>query len=426
MTRLHYGISSFHFLTILVMLAFFGPSNIVADEHLSSLSGRVINSIGEPIAGVTLALASSRAKTDSEGQFTLNNIPPRQVQIHILQFNLKDEKYRIRAIKFGTVSIYYHDPDPQDAVLFALKPGTNIKNVEVITEYQPKIHGRIVFKNGEPLANTWLKIKVDGLRLDRERGFSFNRSFTTDSQGNFVHSVYSSGVYALSVNYRGFSAESVPFLFEEGKQPETQVLTLNGNFEDLADPTPEEIKQLMQKEQYRPWNVPEVSGMWIINPANGHAYKRILCDDRFDAQDKAEKEEAHLVTITSETEQIWLEAVFDTGPYWIGLSDVAKEGKWLWGTGEPVTYTNWGVYEDDLLGIRSDTPAFLRFFGFKDERLLHEEEMEDFAIMSARHWGNELGKWLPADSQHSRRGGKPRMAIIEKESLRTKKPETVE
>lgn len=374
MTRLHSIKSCFLFLTILILLAFFGTGNIVADQHLSSLSGRVINPKGEPIAGITLSLASSRAKTDSEGQFALNNIPSRQIQLYILQFNLKDEKYRIRSIKFGKVSIYYHDPDPGDAVLFSIKPGTNIKDVEIITEYKLKIHGRVVFKNGQPLANAWLKIKVDGLRLDRESGFSFTRSFTTDAQGNFVHPVYSSGVYALSVNYRGLSAELNPFLFEEGKPPETQVLTINGNFEDLAEPTPEEIKQLMEKEQYRPRNVPEVSGMWIVNPANGHAYKRILCDDRFDAQDQAQKEEAHLVTITNEEEQIWLEAVFGTGPYWIGLTDVVKEGKWLWDTGEPVTYTNWGANEDDPLNLNGDIPAFLKSFGVKDERQRHEEE----------------------------------------------------
>lgn len=424
MTRLHSIKSCFLFLTILVLFAFFGTDNIVADQHLSSLSGRVINPKGEPIAGVTLALASSRSKTDSEGRFVLNNIPSRQIQLYILQFNLKDEKYRIRSIKFGKAFIYYHDPDPGDAILFSIKPGTNITDVEIITEYQLKILGRIVFKNGEPLANTSLSIRVDGLRLDREHSFSFKKPLQTDAQGNFVHFVYSAGVYALSVDYRGLSAELDPFLFEEGKQPETQVLTLNGNFEDLADPAPEEIKQA---EEYRPHNVPEVSGMWIINPANRHAYKRILCDDRFDAQDQAEKEGAHLVTITSEEEQIWLEAVFGTGPYWIGLTDVVKEGKWLWDTGEPVTYTNWGANEDDPLNLNGDIPAFLKFFGVKDERQRHEEDGQDFAIMSLRNWWeNEIGKWHPADTRGARRSGRTWMAIIEKESLRTKKPETVD
>ncbi|MCE2401665.1 hypothetical protein J4G08_12380 [Candidatus Poribacteria bacterium] len=413
MTRFHLTNPSFIFLTIFVVLIFVVPYSIVAQESLSSLSGRVVNSKGEPIAGVTLSLASSRAKTDSEGRFVLNKIPSRQVQLILLQYNKYDPSYRIRAIKFGKVSIYYHDPDPRDAVVISIKPGTNINDVEVIMEYQLKIHCRIVFKNGEPLANTYLRIKVDVLPLNATRSYSFNLPFTTtDAQGNFVYSVYSPGVYALSVNYRELSAELDPFLFEEGKQPETQVLTLNGNFEDLSEPKPDELKQ---KEVYRPRNVPEVSGMWIINPANGHAYKRILCDDRFKAQTQAKKEDAHLVTITSEAEQIWLEAVFGSGPYWIGLTDIAEEGKWRWDTGEPVTYTNWGVYEDDPIKLRDDTPAFLKFFGFKDESLRHEEEMQDYAIMSSRKWENEIGKWRTADSRVAHRVGRIWMAIIEKE-----------
>ncbi len=411
MTRFHFTNPSFIFLTIFVVMVFCIISDIVAQEPLSSISGRVINPNGEPIADVPVEIAMSRSTTDSEGRFVLNKIPSRQVQLILLQYNKYDPSYRIRAIKFGKMSIYYHDPDPQDAVVISIKPGMNIKNVEIITEYQLEIPGRIVFKDGQPLANTLLKINLDGLPLDWERGFSSNRSFTTDEQGNFVHSVYSPGVYALSVNYRGLSAELAPFLFEEGKQPETQVLTLNGNFEDLADPTPEEL----EKQRHRPPDVSDVLGMWIINPANGHSYKGIKCDDRFEAQIQAEKEGAHLVTITSEAEQIWLEAVFGTGPYWIGLTDIVEEGKWRWDTGERLTYTNWGTYEEDLLGIRSDTPAFLKFFGFKNDRERHEEEIRDYVIMSGGNWGHEIGEWLPADTRGARHGDRTWMAIIEKE-----------
>lgn len=407
MTRFHFTKPTFIFVTTFVMLASFVTSDTVAQESLSSMSGRVINPSGEPIAGVFLALASSRSETDAEGQFVLNNIPPRQAQLHILQFNLPKNSLRIRVIKFGKVSVYYHDPDPSDAVLLSIKPGTNLKNVEVITEYQLKIQGRIVFKNGEPLARAFLKINIDSIPLDWTKSFSASPSFATDAQGNFVYYAYSPGVYALSVNYRGLSAELEPFLLEEGKKLETQVLTLNGNSVDLSEPLPVEPKNKQR-------NVPDVKGMWIINPANGHVYKWIQCDDRTDAEIQAEKEDAHLVTITSEAEQIWLEAVFGTGPYWIGLSDEVEEGKWQWDTGERVTYTNWGAYEDGMRGIRSDTPALLKFFGFKDEDQRREEEMQDYAIMSARHWVNELGKWLPTYGHFSRHG-KPDMAIIEKE-----------
>jgi hypothetical protein len=49
---------------------------------------------------------------------------------------------------------------------------------------------------------------------------------------------------------------------------------------------------------------------------------------------------AHLVTITSEEENVFL-TEFVTQDTWIGLNDVAEEGVFEWVTGEEVTYTNW-------------------------------------------------------------------------------------
>ena len=407
MTRLCLTTPTFILLTLIAMLGLLSTADSVAQGVASILSGRVTNPKGEPIAGVSVGLAMLRSETDSEGWFTLNNIPPRQVQLYIHSASLK-----IRAIKFGKVSIYYHGSGSRDAVTFAIKPGTNIKNVEVITEYQLKIQGRIIFKNGEPLVDTSLKIKIDGLPLDGTRSFAYNRSLQTDTDGNFVHSVYSPGIYALSINYRGLSAESDPFLLEEGKPHETLVLTLNGNSVDLSEPPPEEPEK---QERYRPPNVSDVPGMWIINPANKHAYKWIECENRNDAQVQAAEQGAHLVTITSEEEQIWLEAVFGTGPYWIGISDAAIEGKWVWETGEPVTYTNWKKYEDDQLRLISEPSDFLKPFGLKDKDQRRNEEMEDYAIMSGRNWEEEIGKWQTADSTGAPGNRKPWMAILEKE-----------
>ena len=413
MTRFSYPIPFIVISLVMIVVGQLSTYDSIAQDTQSTVSGRVINQDGEPIVGVTVMISMSRSKTDSEGKFTLTNIPSRQVKLSILDQNIGLQ--RLHAIKIGNVSVFHGGFGQDGAVPFTITPGTNIKNVEVITENPLRIRSRIIFKNGEPLANTWLKINIDGLPLDATRNFSFNRSITTDAQGNFVHSVYSPGVYALSVNYRGLSAELEPFLLEEGKQPETQVLTLNGNFEDLAEPSPEEIKQLMQKEQYRPPNVSDIPGMWIINPLNGHAYKRINCKDRVDAQVQAEKEDAYLVTITNMHEQVWLEAAFGADNYWIGITDIAEEGKWLWENGERVTYTNWGEFEsEDNLDL-NQPPAFLRFLGIKDERERHEEEMHDFAIMTFSGSEHKIGKWKQVASHGARRIGRVRMAIIEKE-----------
>ena len=80
---------------------------------------------------------------------------------------------------------------------------------------------------------------------------------------------------------------------------------------------------------------------WAVNPANGHAYKKIRCRSLKDAKDRATDEGAYLVTINDEAEQKWLSGLFGNRLYWIGLSDAEEEGEWRWQNGEPLTYTNW-------------------------------------------------------------------------------------
>ena len=248
--------------------------------------------------------------------------------------------------------------------------------------------------------------------LDGTGGYLFSRSFQTDTDGNFVWVVDVPGIYSLSINHRGLSAAPEPFIIEVGKPHERVVLTLNGNATDLSESPSEAPKK---QHRYRPPHISDVPGVWIINPTNGHAYKWITCDDREDAQVQAAAEEAHLVTITNEPEQIWLEAVFGAGPYWIGLTDVLKEGEWQWDTGEPVTYTHWKDDEDDDRFLH-EPPPFLKFLGVKNEDRFREEDNagKDYVIISDLAWDGEIGKWKKVDRQAAR------MAILEKDGMRSK------
>ena len=410
----------FTLLIVLIVLSCAWLSAIAVEVEYATLSGRVITAEGEPVAGASIMLQMSTAETDSEGQFAFTEIVSGQTRLKVLRnpitksSPLQPSNTAIRAIKFGKVTFYPHVlHDSSRSATFAIEPGMDIKDVEVILERQLIVRGKVVFKNGDSLVNTSLQIKIDQLDLDGTGGYGYNRSFRTDADGNFAYATYIPGIYILSVNHRGLSAASEPFIIEGAKPYEAVVLALNGNASDFSVVPSKAPKR---RRRTLPIYISDVPGTWIINPLNGHAYKWIDCEDRADAQAQAADEEAHLVTITSESEQIWLEAVFGAGPYWIGLTDVAKEGEWQWETGEPVIYTNWKKDDEDDWSI-DEPPAFLEFLGFKGEDQFQEEDArgleedeKDLVIMSADWgWDAEIGKWQTTHPKTAR------MAILEKE-----------
>ena len=88
---------------------------------------------------------------------------------------------------------------------------------------------------------------------------------------------------------------------------------------------PKQLPEKIETDGLEPlspaWEVPSVPAashdVWVVNPENGHAYKRVHCETRNDAIAQATKEKAHLVSINDEAEQTWLAAVFGQKFYWI-------------------------------------------------------------------------------------------------------------
>jgi hypothetical protein len=74
-----------------------------------------------------------------------------------------------------------------------------------------------------------------------------------------------------------------------------------------------------------------------------------------EAEAMAVREGGHLATIRNLNENNWLAQQFSppvagaTAPY-IGFSDAAVEGQWVWSSGEFVTYTNWNLPTSDECG----------------------------------------------------------------------------
>ena len=354
-------------LTVIIGLLFGASSHGFAQEATSTLSGRVVGVDGRPIAGVPITIQPLViidgnfmpgahapvliSQTDEAGRFSVTGIKHGPIQLVIQSAHLPDDGSappdlnfnsffeqdpEILSVKIGAVTAYKHQFSPFGGITFAIKPGTHIENVEVIAKFRMRIRGRVVFADGTPLANARIRINTRRRSLDGRGSGNSSGGSRTDDAGYFVKYVDTPGLYTVTVEHRGLSATVEPFLLQEDERKDDVLFIFEsepistdaplGRMEASTSPTPGE-------------------GVWVVNPANGHAYKSIRCESWNDANDQAVTEDAYLVSINDEVEQKWLSEIFGRRAYWIGLTDLAKEGEWGWTSGEPVTYTNWAPYE---------------------------------------------------------------------------------
>lgn len=83
-----------------------------------------------------------------------------------------------------------------------------------------------------------------------------------------------------------------------------------------------------------------------------------LSPNVFDAEEEANAQGGHLVTINDSLENDWLATVFNDRQYWIGFTDWGSEGDWYWLSGESSTYTNWDTGQPDDGNGGEDSATF--------------------------------------------------------------------
>ena len=95
----------------------------------------------------------------------------------------------------------------------------------------------------------------------------------------------------------------------------------------------------------------------FTSPLNGDTYYLLDQNDWTGSEAEARGLGGHLASIGSEAENAWIAATFANfggvpRALWIGLNDAALEGTFVWSSGAPVSFTNWGPAEpNDHLGV---------------------------------------------------------------------------
>ncbi len=371
---------------VAILLLFVSNSISIAQEkETTALSGSVVDEQGEPIPGVTIAVQSvviknnvavpmstpaaaqletgdeiyglslPKARTDSEGHFTLTEIRSGPVQLLVLPVEPLTEKQlngstltprfkptpnfepplEILSVKVGMMTFHQRQTlTGLGKVTFAIKQGFHVKNIKVKARYRTRLHGRIVFADETPFANEHVQVKVmkelpNGAILPSPAQWELR----TDAKGYFVKYGDGPGVYTVSVHYKDKRVMPTQFQLTEGqKHHEGPIL----KFSSKSFPTPAKLPVIEPP--------PDATTVWVVNPENGHAYKRIGCKSVQDALNQAASENAYLVAINNEAEQKWIAELFGNHLVWVGLRGKGKASELQWDNGEPLTYTNWTPY----------------------------------------------------------------------------------
>ena len=343
-------------LTFIAYIAFlFSPS---LQSAATIFSGRVVDEAGKPVSGVELALPgfrvttpqdqdepvflpSQQAEANEDGEFLINNIASPSVQLVLLPF--RAAAYEIRAAKIEGISFYIDENRGRyGGLTFAITPGADVKDVEIIVRPRMRIRGRVLSADGTPLRNERVGFRIERRKIEGRGGGGGGGTRDLDADGYFVEYVERPAYYTVSVEYQGQSATSEEILLEDGERYDKLVLTLD----DKPPLKPDRaVARAPDRERFQAaWNR-DRQGMWAINPENRHAYKRMYCESREEAHTRAVEQGAHLVTINDAAEQEWLLEAFGRENYWIGLTDASKAENPHWDNGEPVTYTNWSSPE---------------------------------------------------------------------------------
>ena len=375
------------------------PLSSSAEEDASALSGRVIDMEGQTISDLTLAVQPidmidgemwqtptpmQQSRTNSEGHFRISDIVPGHAKLVVVpKVGTFEPDTEIRSIDIGGlrflpigspdfkisheqrlrfVTTFEFEPEKVSdvgGIPLYIKSGVDIKDIKIRVRPRMRIRCRVLLADETPLANAAIKFDLRFRSLDDVNSGNFSRTPTyTDSDGYIVVYVNLPAFCTVFVEYQGDTAMGETFKIGEEQRRHDLVFRLSKAsilpVPNAPTPPPKDIQVPPPVPQIPPVPedvqvpppvppMPNPIGAWVVNPTNGHAYKRIQCKTWKDARTMAIAEGAHLVSINDEAEQKWLVEVFGREPFLIGLTRLENQTEWQWTSGELVAYTNWAL-----------------------------------------------------------------------------------
>ncbi len=264
-------------LAVIVALSLFAASHTIAQDITCTLSGRVVDVNGNPIASLPIviqpfAIVEGRlesafllkefmpeafvplikSQTDEAGRFFVTGIKSGPIQFVAQPAHLPEDGMLppdvyhpapdadVLSIETGGIIFYppYEKHPPFGGITFGVEPGTHLENVEVTVKPRMRIRGQIVFADGTPLANAEIGTSTRQRDLDGRGSGSSVGGSRTDNAGYFVKYVGESGFYTVGVRFQGLSATSEEFILETDQRYDNLVLTLDSKpvpFEALPE-----------------------------------------------------------------------------------------------------------------------------------------------------------------------------------------------
>ena len=264
-------------------------SHSINPNQASALSGRVVDVAGNPVTELPVFICpvrisndstkpaffprayfnSRQALTNSDGRFSITNIPAGAIYLGALPKDLKtflpddfkanikealDKKdiARLRAIRanrirelegddfepdYKILSLHNQDvtfyPRRDNAIIpFSLTSGTHIENVVVTVKPRMRIRGRVLFKDNTPVANARLGLRFSYNTEEGNGGGFSGGSPRTDANGYFVYYLdedNKSAYYFFSVKYMELIAEVDPVLLNPGERRDGLVFIFNSD-----------------------------------------------------------------------------------------------------------------------------------------------------------------------------------------------------